>query len=177
MHQEKNRDLRYIILEGAAASSLQPRVYNAHESPLDVLYKRQRIDDVQHEAGLLFRHDFEKCGFHGVRGIDISSERVDGRGPAGIHDHQHNRRDRLFRISKSLGRRSFGMLVNVCALGYGLNEVEKRCALPRSSGLPLLQDGLERLAEHYRLTAPQKGVYQGADWLSGRDDGQNNINK
>lgn len=158
-----------------------PRVNDA-ESPLGLLRLRRDaagqplISEPQFLAGERLRADYTlgrmeqrttanwdaPCGRQS--GVAGSSEEVAIKALAA--------RDRLFRALEAVGPELSAVLLEVCCLCAGLEQAERRLALPVRSGKAVLGLALTRLARHYGFLAaeadqrrhPLLRLWTGADY-------------
>jgi hypothetical protein len=122
------------------------------------------------EAGERVRRLFERAQLRQRVTMTYSASRTAG-GPqahAGdITDLAADARKALADIHRILPRDCAGVVLDVCGLLKGLQEVEAERGWPRRSGKLVLRIGLDRLAEHYGLASHAVGASSGTAhaWL------------
>lgn len=79
------------------------------------------------------------------------------RGPADISDFAADARRDIAAIHRLLPHDCAGVVLDVCGLLKGLQEVERERGWPRRSAKLVLRIGLEQLAQHYGLGPVAKG--------------------
>lgn len=164
---------RPVARGGAPAprASAPPRpALNPAESPLSWL--RQRRDPVtrqpmisaaQFEAGERLRTDFELAQLQPRVTASWDATATGHRPPRGvpgagleISEIAAAARQRVNAAMLAVGPEHSGLLVDVCCLLTGLEEIERNKRWPRRSAKLMLHTGLSMLARHYGLVPPAK---------------------
>lgn len=104
------------------------------------------------EAGERVRTLFERAQLQPRLTMSYSASRGAGRQPraaAEISDLAADARREVARLHHLLPRDCAGVVVDVCGLLKGLQQVERERGWPRRSAKLVLRIGLEQLAEHY----------------------------
>jgi Domain of unknown function (DUF6456) len=139
--------------------------FNDNENPLLRLYLRKGtkgenyIDGEQFAAGEKLRQDFERAmlapkvtiayqepASSGSRHWQMSDNHV-----ARLSDSTLTARDHVHDALDAVGPELAGILYTVICLASGLEQAERRLALPPRSGKAVLALALTRLARHYGL--------------------------
>lgn len=82
---------------------------------------------------------------------------ISGRGATDISDLAAEARRDIAAIHRLLPRDCAGVVLDVCGLAKGLQEVERERGWPRRSAKLVLRIGLEQLAQHYGLDPAARG--------------------
>jgi len=140
-------------------------VRNLHESPLLRLLKlnpqkgEARFEDEQLRAAERLRSDFEKAhlaprvtaNYAPVEGTGSRHWQMSDNAVVRLTDTALAARHRLHEALEAVGPELSGLLMQVCCLTRGLEEVERCVGLPRRTARAVLVLGLTRLARHYGL--------------------------
>lgn len=159
--------LRQHRIEGARAiddaGASRPVRENVAESPLVWLWRRRGsgpgkpIGAVQFEAGMRLHSDFLHAGLARQGGMrwdmPSGSSRRGGGGRCGgsESDAMLDARARFRRALDAVGPELGDVLLDVCCLERGLEDVEKRRNWPQRAARVILDLALTRLARHYGL--------------------------
>jgi len=97
---------------------------NIHESPIEFMYSRKRIDAAEYGAAERFRSLYERAGIGGLRAIDPRKEAVDGRGEmvdlnVSVMEAQSDLREAHDRLGSVL----YGYIVTVVGERIPLSEM------------------------------------------------------
>jgi len=148
---------------------------NLSESPLSRLAAPSGgqpafLDRHQVEAGERVRRLVERAQLQPRLTMAYSASRTAGSRPqaAGdISDLAADARRDLARIHAVLPRDCAGVVLDVCGLLKGLQEVERDRGWPRRSAKLVLRIGLEQLAQHYGLGPVARGADSGRErsWM------------
>lgn len=114
----------------------------------------------QVEAGERLRRLIERARLVPRTTMSYDPARTGSKGqaaPADITDFAADARRQLQRISKALPPDCCGVLVDVCGMLKGLQQVETERGWPRRSAKLVLRIGLDQLAEHFGLAAMAQG--------------------
>jgi hypothetical protein len=146
---------------------------DADESPLAWLARRRGrdgrplLDAAQVAAGERLRADFTFAGLGARVTMDWAAFGAAGSGGGGgrggaaeLSDQALAARERVRRALSALGPELAGVALDVCCFLVGLEEVERSRGWPVRSGKVVLAIALDRLAEHYGLSAAASGPPQ-----------------
>jgi hypothetical protein len=129
-------------------------VVNAAESPLSLLKRRGLIGLTAFEAGEKLRRDYTIGQVTPRMGVDYSA-------PVGSHAFRPDltetvlaARQRFNRAMVAAGPGLCDVLFDVCCYLMSLEQCEQNHRWPRGSARIVLGLALERLAQHYGMTAP-----------------------
>jgi hypothetical protein len=133
---------------------------NRSESPLTWLRRRKDrtgaplISDEQFKAGLKLAGDF-RAGEMGSRttmawnGLPVGHVGSGSGLGHDIEDRAASARDRVRRALSAVGPDFASVLIDVCCLETGLEQIERRAGWPERSGKVVVQYALQALARHY----------------------------
>ena len=151
---------------------------NLGETPLGRLRRRKGSDgkpllsDHQFDAGERLREDFTKAQMTPKVTSDLSlppSQRT-RRGPSttfSVQDAAMTARKRVHDALQTVGSGLSDVLLEVCCLLNGLEQMEQNLGWPRRSGKVVLLIALDRLAEHYGLTGSEPSHKHRRFWRDG----------
>jgi DNA-directed RNA polymerase specialized sigma24 family protein len=143
---------------------------NRSESPLTWLRRRKDktgaplITDEQFKAGLKLAGDF-RAGEMGARttmawhGLPVGQGGSGSGGGRDIEDRAATARDRVRRALSAVGPDFAGVLIDVCCLETGLEQIERRAGWPERSGKIVVQYALQALARHYGYISPTTSTW------------------
>jgi len=143
---------------------------NRSESPLTWLRRRKDrtgaplITDEQFKAGLKLAGDF-RTGEMGTRttmawhGLPVGHVGSQGGRGQDIEDRGATARDRVRRALSAVGPDFAGVLIDVCCLETGLEQIERRAGWPERSGKVVVQYALQALARHYGYVTPTASTW------------------
>lgn len=96
--------------------------------------------------------------------------RPNGNGVETASDNAAAARQKLNQLAASLPADCWGVLIDICGLGKGMQQVETERRWPRRSAKLVLRIGLEQLAGHFGLSPHATGAEQGRarHWLPER---------
>lgn len=134
-------------------------VVNEAENALYWLFKRGKISPEQFAAGERLRSDYTGARLE-MRMTSDWERSIEGagRGRAGfdfLSEKTLAARHRFHKAIDDAGPELAGMLSEVCCLSAGLEQAERRLALPARSGKVVLGLALTRLARHYGMIKPE----------------------
>src|SRR4249919_1913810 len=156
---------RQIITELGRASV----IVNEAESPLVWLARRRGrdgralIEPHQLQAGERLRADFTRAHLMPRTTSNWSSPLSSGRGGGGneqaaaFTETMIAARQRVHHALDAVGPEFAGLLLDICCLLKGLEDIERERAWPARSGKVVLQLALARLARHYGYSARARG--------------------
>ena len=155
---------REVMLEDGPARV----IVNDNESPLAWLARRKGrdgrtlIDNVQFAAGERLRADFTRGQLSPRVTSNWSSPTARGdtaSGGAGeMTDVIVASRQRVRQAIEGVGPEFSGVLLDVCCLLHGLEDVERERGWPARSAKVVLQLALDRLARHYGIAKELRGA-------------------
>ena len=171
-HAEQHRERASIVLReggGSVAATV-----DLAAAPIERL-ARQRDGDGPFlhpelvEAARRYSTDFERAMLR--QRVTTDWDAIGGGGKGGSSAHERAElsdaamaaRGRFERAGTALGRVLRTAIMDVCCLGMGLEEVERRHGWPRRSGKMMLRAALEQLALHYRAPKGEQGLRAGSD--------------
>jgi hypothetical protein len=142
---------------------------NLSESPLSRLAAgigggAGYLERHQIEAGERVRRLVERAGLQPRMTMSYSAAHAAGggqRGAGDISDLAAEARKSLNDLYEVLPRDCAGVVLDVCGLLKGLQEVERERGWPRRSAKLVLRIGLDHLAQHYGLSAVARGTANG----------------
>jgi len=96
--------------------------------------------------------------------------RRSGNGVETASDNAAAARQQLNQLAASLPQDCWGVLLDVCGLGKGMQQIEVERRWPRRSAKLVLRIGLDQLAAHFGLSPHAAGKERGRDrhWLPER---------
>ncbi|GAA0567135.1 DUF6456 domain-containing protein [Rhizomicrobium electricum] len=131
-------------------------VVNTAESPLSLLRRHGVISATAYDAGEKLRRDYTIGQLTPRMGVDYSA-------PVGSHAFRPDltetvvaARQRFNHALRAAGPGLSDVLFDVCCYLMRLEECEQNHNWPRGSARVVLGLALERLAEHYGMTAPSQ---------------------
>lgn len=138
-------------------------IRNEAENALYWLFRRKRISEEQFLAGERLRQDYTQARLEARITADWERE-IDRlrRGRPGSHpitDRALAAKRRFHNAVETVGPELSGMLIEVCCLAAGIEQAERRLALPVRSGKTILSLALTRLARHYGLIKPEPAAH------------------
>jgi hypothetical protein len=108
------------------------------------------LDDMQLAAAERIRTDFELAQLGSRVTLDWRKEPTSGTGaPPDLSDRALAARERFRAAIEAIGPELAAVVYEVCCLAAGLEQAERRLALPRRAGKAVLQMALNALARHY----------------------------
>ena len=167
---------RRYIADAGKPNAFYP--VNLGETPLGRLRRRKGPDgkplltDHQFDAGERLREDFTKAQLTPKITSDLSLPpgQKTRRGPStalNIQDVALAARDRVHNALQAVGSGLSDVLLEVCCLLNGLEQMEQNLGWPRRSGKVVLLIALDRLADHYGLTGSEPGRKHRRFWRDG----------
>lgn len=137
---------------------------NEAENALYWLFRRKIISPEQLAAGERLREDYTFAQLEKRLTADWEREielLIRGRSGFGfITDEALAAKLRFFKAVDAVGPELAGMLVEVCCLSAGIEQAERRLALPVRSGKVVLGLALTRLARHYGMIKPEGPTHE-----------------
>ncbi len=144
---------------------------NEAESPLAWLRRRRGksgvplISDGQFTAGERLRADFTfsqmtprvTVNWNAALGTSSGGSRGGPGMGVDLADNAAAAGERVRRALKAVGPELSGILIDVCCLLKGLEELERRTGWPQRSGKVVLELALTRLQRHYGITDSETG--------------------
>lgn len=138
--------------------------YNLAESPLALLARKKNRDGAMFltsemlEAGERLREDFERAqlGPNVAQNWDRFLTAGATSGWNGESGGASGARERVADAMKALGPGLGDVAFRVCCFLEGLEKAEKRLGWSARSGKVVLKIALQRLADHYGITAPEQ---------------------
>jgi hypothetical protein len=139
---------------------------NLAESPLQRLAAGEDafLERHQVEAGERVRRLVERARLQPRLTMSYSASRIAGSGgqmAADLSDLAADSRRALQELHRVLPRDCAGVVLDVCGLLKGLQEVERERGWPRRSAKLVLRIGLDQLAQHYGLAPLAEGRASG----------------
>lgn len=129
------------------------RVRNITQVPLDYYLNKGAITQRQYDAGEQLYADFARSGIEGNITSNLKPH-IDSAGTPDEHimDKQARARERYHRAIKSVGGLIGQRIVrDVCCFGYLLKDIDVPNYKNSSQMAARFREGLDDLAEHYRL--------------------------
>jgi hypothetical protein len=134
-------------------------IVNEAENALIWLHRRKHISAEQFAAGERLRQDYTYAQLEAKVTADWEREiKRLGRGRSGYGFLTDKALAAKFRFHKAIdhvGPELAGILIEVCCLSAGMEQAERRLALPARAGKTILSLALLRLARHYGLLQPE----------------------
>jgi len=101
---------------------------NVHESPVEILRSKGRIDLIQYAAAEKFRRIYERSQISPLKGMNIMKEPVDGGGgsPDLINQNSIQAQKELAKLERRISQDRMRMLRAVVGEGTSITEISKR---------------------------------------------------